>query len=98
MDVHQQQLFNNLLTSFRDICAKSQTEIGRTNLIKHKIYIGDARPISQAPYRINPKNKEFLKKEIVKMEENGIIRKSCSPWASPVVIVDKKGADKQILH
>ncbi|GBB87478.1 hypothetical protein RclHR1_13970001 [Rhizophagus clarus] len=68
LDVHQQQLFNNLLTSFRDI----------------------------SPYRINPKNKEFLKEEIVKMEENGIIRKSCSPWASPVVIVDKKGGDKRI--
>jgi hypothetical protein len=96
LDVHQQRLFQNLLMEHKDICAKSQTEIGRTNLIKHHIETGDAAPIYQPPYRINPKNKEFLQSEIVKMEENGIIRKSSSPWAAPVVIVDKKGGDKRI--
>src|SRR3954454_22990731 len=30
------------------------------------------------------------------MEEQGIVRKSSSSWASPVVIVDKKGDDKRI--
>jgi hypothetical protein len=30
------------------------------------------------------------------MEQQGIVQKSISPWASPVVIVDKKGGDKRI--
>ena len=30
------------------------------------------------------------------METNGIIRLSYSPWASPVVIVGKKGGDKRL--
>jgi predicted aspartyl protease len=96
LDLHQQQLFQRTLKDYKDICAKSQTEIGRTNVIKHRIITGDAAPIAQPPYRINPKNRDFLKEEIVKMEQNGIIRKSISPWASPVVIVDKKGGDKRI--
>jgi hypothetical protein len=96
LDHHQQELFQALLNDHSDICAKSQTRIGRTNLIRHRILTGDAAPIAQTPYRTNPKNREFLKNEIVKMEEQGIVRKSSSPWASPVVIVDKKGGDKRI--
>jgi hypothetical protein len=96
LDHHQQQIFESLLHEFKDICAKSQTEIGRTNVIQHRIETGDSMPISQTPYRINPKNKEFLRNEIANMEKNGIIRKSSSPWAAPVVIVDKKGGEKRI--
>ena len=51
-------------------------------------------PLAQSAYRCNPKNKEFLRTEIAKMEAQGIIRKSKSPWAAPVVIVEKKGDDK----
>src|SRR6185312_11320162 len=96
LDVHQQGLFNQILNENLDICAKSQTEIGRTNIIEHKIITGDAIPVAKAPYRVNMRNREFLKTEIEKMEANGIIRKSSSPWALPVVIVDKKDGDRRI--
>ena len=45
---------------------------------------------------MNPQKKEFLHQEIANMEEDGIIRKSTSPWASPVVIVDKKDGTYRI--
>jgi hypothetical protein len=96
LDVHQQEIFKRIMDENADICAKSQTEIGRTNIIKHKIITGEAIPIAQAPYQVNMRNREFLKTEIQKMEENGIIQKSSSPWASPVVIVDKKDGDRRI--
>ena len=96
LEDHQQQQFQTLMETYNDICAKSQTEIGRTNITKHRIEIENVVPISQTPYRTNPKNKEFLQTEIAKMEANGIVRKSTSPWASPVVIVDKKGGEKRI--
>ncbi|GBC01529.1 hypothetical protein RclHR1_42110001, partial [Rhizophagus clarus] len=60
------------------------------------ILTGDAAPDAQPPYRMNPVKREFSKNEIVKMEAQGIIRKSSSPWASPVVIVEKKGGDKRL--
>ncbi|CAB5391911.1 unnamed protein product [Rhizophagus irregularis] len=68
-------------SDYADICAKSQTEIGKTNVIKHKIITKDAAPISQPPYRCNPKYREFLQREITRMESQGLIRKSASPWA-----------------
>ena len=79
LTAHQQQLFNHLTQDYKDICARNQTDIGRTNITKHKILTGDATPISQAPYRINPQKKEFLRQEIANMEKDSIIRKSTSP-------------------
>jgi hypothetical protein len=96
LDDHQQQLFQDLLVEYTDICAKSQTEIGRTTEIKHRIYTGNAMPIAQKPYRTNPENAKFLNEELKRMETNKIIRPSYSPWASPVVIVGKKGGDKRL--
>src|SRR5579871_4484096 len=93
---HQQRDFDNVLESFSDICARSQTEIGRTTVIKHRIHVENALPIAQKPYRMNPENAKFLNEEIQRMEANGIVRRSYSPWASPVVIVGKKGGDKRL--
>jgi hypothetical protein len=90
MEYQQQQQLQNILHEFQDICAKNQTEIGRTTEIKHRIHTGDAIPIAQRPYRTNPVKTKFMKEEIKRMEEAGIVRRSFSPWASPVVIVGKK--------
>jgi len=38
----------------------------------------------------------FLREEIAKMEKEGIIRKSVSPWASLVVIVEKKDRSQRL--
>ena len=51
---HQQTLLNNFLEQNRDINAGSQTKIGRTNLIQHKINTGDTAPIAQTYYRTSP--------------------------------------------
>ena len=63
---------------------------GRTNVIEHRIILTTDKPIRQCPYRIPQAYREKVKKEIEEMEENGIIRKSKSEWASPLVIVPKK--------
>ena len=75
----QQSNFQHLLEEYKDICAESQTKIGRTHLIKHKIITGDAEPTAQQAYRCNPKNMNFLKEEIAKMENEEIVQKSVSP-------------------
>ena len=75
---------------FKDVCAKGLKDMGRTNIIKHRIRTKTDIPISKKPYTIvNPIRKKKLKDELDKMEEAGIIRKSMSPWSSPVTVVDK---------
>ena len=96
LDHHQQTLFLKVIDENADICAASQMDIGRTNILKHEINTGNNSPIAKQAYKSNPVKKEFIENEIDDMEKKGIIRKSKSPWASPVVIVEKK-MDEKIL-
>ena len=90
LDYYQQQLFLQLINNSADVCASSQIDIERTNILKHDINTGNNTPIAKQAYKSNPVKKIFIENEIKDMKKCGIIRKSKSPWASPVVIVNKK--------
>lgn len=51
---------------------------------------GDSRPIKQPPRRVPLAYASEERNVIQQMEAQGIIRKSSSPWASPIVLVKKK--------
>ena len=53
---------------------------------------GDHPPICQKPYMLALKHYEWEQKEVEQLEQTGIITRSVSPWASPIVIVPKKSA------
>ena len=54
---------------------------------------GDHPPICQKPYTLALKHYEWVQKEVEQeVERTGIITRSVSPWASPIVIVPKKSA------
>ena len=96
LEYKKQKSLQNVLKEYADIVAASQVEIGHTTIIQHRIHTGNALPIAQKPYRMNPENTAFIKEELKLMEANEIIRPSTSPWASLVVVVGKKGREKHL--
>ena len=67
------------------------------------IYTGDSPPVSSRPYTLPLKHYEWVQREIESLEWAGVIKKSMSNWASPIVIVPKKisswGTPKEkIMH
>lgn len=91
---NQEQLsLAKLLNTYQDIFAKSKTDLGCTNLVKHKINTGDARPIKQTPRRQPIERRHIESEEIENMLERNIIEPSSSPWGSPVVLIRKKSGD-----
>ena len=65
-------------------------ELGCTSLVKHSIKIIDLKPFKERYWRIPPHQFEEVRKHLKEMEDIGAIRRSNSPWASPVVLVKKK--------
>ena len=84
------QKFDELCDRFPEIFLKSNKDIGKTNLITMDIYTEDHPPICQKPYTLALKHYEWVQKEVEQLERAGIITRSVSPWASPIVIVPKK--------
>ena len=84
--------FHDLCNRFDSIISKSSGDIGKTLLIEMDIYTGNSPPMASRPYTLPLKHYEWVRKEISTLERAGIITKSISPWASPVVIVPKKSA------
>ena len=87
-DVHQR--FEELCEEYGEAFSKHNEDIGRTKLVKMDIDTGDSPPVSSRPYTLPLKHDEWVQREIESLEQAGVIKKSMSNWASPIVIVPKK--------
>jgi hypothetical protein len=90
LDIEQERKVAEMLIKYQNAFSKNDTDLGLTHLAEHSIDTGDARPVKQAPRRVPHAFSEEEKKAIDQLLEQKVIRKSTSPWASPIVLVRKK--------
>ena len=57
-----------------------------------EINTGDSTPITKKPYTLPLKHAKWVQKELGILEKAGVIVRSASPWASPIVIIPKRTA------
>ena len=82
----EKETMKALVLKYRDIFP----DVPRcTTIAEHDVDVGDARPIKQHPYRMNPDKRELAEKEVEYMLKHDIIRPSSSSWSSPCVLVPK---------
>ena len=86
----EKELFYQLLLSYADVLACSTADLGKTDRLKHHIDTGNAAPIRQPVRRVSPHRREEVRQLLDQMLQRGVIEPSASPWASPVVLVQKK--------
>ena len=79
-----------ILHKYKDSFSKDDNDLGLTDLTEHMIDTADALPIKQPPRRVPLALAAAEKEAIQELEKKGVIRKSVSPWASPIVLVRKK--------
>ena len=86
------QKFEELCDEYGEAFSKNNEDISRTKLVKMDIDTGDSPSVSSRPYTLPLKHYEWVQREIESLERAGVITKSMSKWASPIVIVPKKSA------
>ena len=88
----RQNAFKCLCTEFKDIFSTDSSDIRKTPLLEVEIDTGDSPPITQKPYTLPLKHTTWVQRELEILEKAGVIVRSVSPWASPIVIVPKRTA------
>ena len=84
--------FENICQEHDKAFSKNNKDIEKTQLIEMEIDTGDQLPVAQNPYTLPLKHYDWVRKEIETLEKAGVIERSLSPWASPVIVVPKKSA------
>ena len=71
------------------VFSKGEFDVGRTNLIPHRINTGNHKPFRQ-PLRRHPRvHEDFIDAQVDEMLRNDVIEPAASPWASNVVLARK---------
>ena len=91
------QKLEELCNEYGAAFSKNSEDIGRTKLVKMDIDTRDSPLVSSRPYTLPLKHYEWVQREIESLECAGVITKSMSKWASPIVVVPKKSAPRDVL-
>ena len=94
-ELKENELFGltKLLYQYQYLFKSPDGQVGQTNLVQHRVDIGNVVPIKQHLRCLPVSQQELVDKEPDKMEAQGIIEPSHSPWSSSLVTVTKKTRD-----
>ena len=90
--------FEVLCEQQHEAFSKNNKDIKRTQLIEMEIDTGDSLPVAQSPYTLPLKHYNWVRQEIETLEKSGVIERSLSRWASPMIVVPKKSAPDEPLR
>jgi len=95
LDAEQQRQLWQLLHQFEDIFSDRP---GLTHVIEHQITLTDNNPVRCKPYPVPHAIKDSVVEEVREMQRLGVIEKSNSPYASPLLMVKKKdGSNRPVV-
>ena len=86
----EKRIVAGLLVKFQNTFSRDEWDLGLTDLAEHPINTGDAAPVKQRPRRVPLAYADEEKKAVEDMLKKGVIQKSTSPWAQPIVLIKKK--------
>jgi hypothetical protein len=93
--MEKRSAFEGFLKRWKDVFAKNPDNPGICHMPPFEFHLVDDVPVKQRPYRAPFSHRRIIEQKVQDMLDAGIIRHSTSPWASPVILVDKKDGTKR---
>ena len=86
----EQQQAKSLLQRYSAAFSRGEGQLGCTDLLEHEIPLVDETPVRQRYRRLPPSQYDVVMTHIQELLEQGVVKNSCSPYSSPIVVVKKK--------
>ena len=86
LETSEQEDLKNILVEFSHLFPDVPT---RTEEAYHDVDVGNAQPLKQHPYRLNPEKQTYIRDEVRYLLDNDFIEPSKSNWSSPCILVPK---------
>ena len=97
LNVSDSSKFKKLIKKHRDCFAFSLKELSCCNVRKHEIHLNSLIPLYKPPYRKSEVERKEMRDQVDEMLKANIIRKSRSPYSSPVILVPKPNGTKRMV-
>ena len=85
-----------ILAQMSYVFSKDSTDLRSTTEITHEIRLVDDIPVREPYWRVSPAQLEELRMAVQVLLDTGVIRESCSPYASPVMLVRRKDGSPRV--
>src|SRR5699024_624441 len=85
----------SLVEEYSEAFVEHSGKIGKIESEECKLHLTSEIPITLRPYRCNEEDQANIDKQINDLLSKDLIRESTSPYAFPVVLVDKKDDGKK---
>ena len=92
LSTRQPGAYDDILQAFPSLFVPNFTSAGSKHGVEHYIET-TGPPLSSRARRLDPQRLATAKQTFKEMDEQGIARKSKSPWASPLHMVKKQNGD-----
>lgn len=86
LSIDEKRRLNEVIYEF---VASKEDQIGCTNVVKHVIETGNAKPVVKRAYHVSPYVQKNIDAELERMITLDVIEPSDSDWANPIVTVKK---------
>uniref|UniRef100_A0A3B1KDF0 Gypsy retrotransposon integrase-like protein 1 n=1 Tax=Astyanax mexicanus TaxID=7994 RepID=A0A3B1KDF0_ASTMX len=90
LSAQDQEQARALLRRHQNLFSEHAGDLGCTTLVQHSIPLLDSVPVRQRYRRLPPSQYDLVKAHIQELVEHQVVRPSSSPYASPIVVVQKK--------
>ena len=94
LETTEKEVVHQLLCQVSDLFSTGTNDLGCTDLVRHEIHTGDAKPVRQPPKKLPLAEREEAER-MSEMQKQGVIEPSVSAWSSPVALVKKKDGSTQ---
>ena len=90
LDNHQTEKLIDLLIKYKNVWQVKDKKVQHTDSVECEINLSNETPVRTKLKDRSPVEEYIIGKLVTDMKRRGVIQPSSSPWASPILLVDKK--------